>query len=62
MSETDDIFDIDNFLKEEKAPIYVIRAWNDHLKYFNECEQAAENGYKVIGALRSIKDALDKIK
>jgi len=62
MSETDDIFEIDAFLKEKKAPIHIRLAWKDHLKYFNECEQAAEKGFKVIGALRTIKVALDKIK
>jgi hypothetical protein len=62
VSETDDIFDIDTFLTENKAPAYIKRAWNNHLNYFNRCEEAAENGYKVIGALRSLKVAIERIK
>jgi hypothetical protein len=62
MSETDDIFDIDDFLKKKKAPAYIQKVWDKHLRYLNECEQAAEKGLEITQALRTIKTALEKIK
>jgi hypothetical protein len=61
MSETDDIFDMDHFFDEKKAPAYIKKAWNKHLRYFNECEKYADLYFKVVGALRTIKAAVHKI-
>ena len=62
MSEQDDIFDIDAFFKEVKAPKHIKRAWERHLRLSNEESELATKGAEVISALRTLKKALDNSK
>ena len=46
MSEQDDIFDIENYLK--KAPKSIQKIWDDHLMWVSDLEKNSDNYYNTI--------------
>jgi hypothetical protein len=61
MSETDNIFDLDDFIKK-KAPKDIKAAWRKHLAWHNKCEKAQDTTGEIIQALRMIGSVMRKVE
>lgn len=60
MSEQDDIFDIDDFLKKKVVPPYIRKAWKRHLKFTNQLELQAHKSSEVARGVQIIISALQE--
>lgn len=57
MSEQDDIFDLDDFIKKN-ADKNIKKTWNDHLTYLRERELMADAAEKIVHGFRMFDDAM----
>jgi hypothetical protein len=61
MSEQDDIFDIDEFLRHKKiVPPYIMKAWVRHLKFSNALEMRADRASAVTQGIANVIGVLKK--
>lgn len=61
MGHWDDLMDIEDFLKKNRAPNCIKEAWRNHMELYNEFEKSHDELCELQRALGVIKDSLKKI-
>ena len=60
MSEQDDIFDLEDFVKKH-GDKYIKAAWKNHLDYFIQCENDATELNNILSVLSKLKAIFKEI-